>query len=124
MLQRTFVRRNLLNGDKTPENISQDSTILPNERFDRIYERLRATLRRNTLSHPISHRSISESPCEIGYVKSGYDVTVYLINGGTACLIDNYQALSGDGKDIIQKQIVLFHENSSGLESLCKFLIG
>ncbi len=122
MLQRTFVRRNLFNSDRVPENIPQDSTKLDDELFDKIAERLRARHKNDELPYPISQNSVRESPCEIGYVKSGYDVRVYLIKGGVACLVDNYQALSGDGKDIIQKQIILFHENSSGLESLCKEL--
>jgi hypothetical protein len=120
MLQRTFVRRNLFNSDRIPENIPQ-STRLDNKLFDRIAERLKS-YSENELPHPISHRSLQESPCEIGYVKSGYDVKVYLIKDGVACLIDHYQALTHDGKDVIQKQIVLFHENSSGLESLCREL--
>ncbi len=121
MFQHTFVRINLFNSDRISENIPQDSTVLDNELFDRITERLRAH-HENKLPHPISQDSTKSTPCEIGYVKSGYDVRAYLINGGTVCLIDHYQALTHDGKDVIQKQIVLFHENSSGLESILKDL--
>lgn len=119
MFKRTFVRRNLFNSDRIPENIPQDSTVLDNKLFDEIFEKLKSHHKNEQLQHPISQCSLRDSPCEIGYVKSGYDVKVYLIGGGVACLVDNYQALSHEGKDVIQKQIMLFHEDSRGLESLC-----
>ena len=122
MLQRTFVRRTLFNSDRIPENILQDSTILDNGLFDSVYEKLESRHQNEQLPHPISQSSVRDSPCEIGYVKSGYNVKVYLIGGGVACLVDNYQALTSRGEDVIQKQIMLFHENSSGLESLCREL--
>lgn len=123
MLQRTFVRKNLCNSDGIPENIPQGSTGLANELFDRISERLEARHENERLPYPISRDSTGSSPCEIGYVKSGYDVKIYLIRGGVVCLVDEYQALSSDGEDVIQKQMILFHEDSVGLESLCRDLI-
>ena len=122
MLQRTFVRRTLFNSNRNPENILQDSTILDNELFDSVYEKLESRHQNERLPHPISQSSVRNAPSEIGYVKFGYDVKVYLIGGGVACLVDNYRALSHEGKDVIQKQIDLFHEDSSGLESLCRQL--
>ena len=122
MFQRTFVRKNLLNSDRTPENIPQDSSILPDKEFDEIQVRLRGIYHENKLPHPISQSSVRDSPCEIGYAKGGYDVNVYLINGGAVCLVNNYQGLSLKG-DVIQKQIILFHEDSLSLESLCRNLI-
>ena len=124
-----FVRENIERGysvnsatrKKSPTEIKNDEFSIPDKQYDEAMVRIRAGYGNHatSIAFPIQS-SISESPCEVGYVQSGSRWEEYLINGGLVYIIEDFLG-SIDGEtcqDLVRNSLIFCHETQDGLDSL------